>query len=572
MDAPRVLATCPRCGAQLGDLSRPCPSCGAVFTPQSQLPTMAASEPSPGSPPLHSGPIGRLDASTPSAHAAFTPGEVLAGRYRIIGLLGRGGMGEVYRADDLQLQQPVSLKFLPRSLAQTPGALERFRAEVRNARQIAHPNVCRVYDIGEAQGLHFLTMEFVDGEDLATLLRRIGVLPAAKANEVASQLCAGLGAAHDKGVLHRDLKPSNVMIDGDGRVRITDFGLAVRADEAARDLAGTPAYMAPEQFEGGPVTVRTDLYALGLILYEIYTGRRPFEATSVAEWKSRHTQSAPTLPSERQLVLDEAVERAILRCLEKDPMRCPTSARQLAAALPGGDPLAAALAAGETPSPEMVAASGGEGALAPRTGWMLTLGLLVGLAALVALSPFSNDLGLARMTVSPEVLRDRASGLLERFGYGRDVLDRESWVERLYPPLLYVSKHAPSTRWRASWQLGPPVLLVLRQSPRWMVGRDPSGRLTRDDPPFEVSDMAIVEVSAQGRLLFLRAVPPQVDTSRTATPFDWNVLFEAAGLEAGRFRPVSPSWVPPDASDARAEWVGTVPELPDVPLRIAAAA
>ena len=357
---------------------------------------------------LHSGPIGRLDPLS-SQHGAFTPGQVLAGRYRIIGLLGRGGMGEVYRADDLELGQAVSLKFLPRALAETPGALERFRGEVRNARQISHPNVCRVYDIGEYQGQHFLTMEFVDGEDLATLLRRIGRLPASKANEVGRQLCAGLAAAHDKGVLHRDLKPSNVMIDGEGHVRITDFGLAVRTSEGAADFAGTPAYMAPELFEGGAVTVRSDLYSLGLILYEVHTGRRPFEATSIAEWKSRHTQSAPMLPSDRELTLDETVERAILRCLEKDPLKRPASARQLAAALPGGDPLAAALAAGETPSPEMVAASGGEGALAPRSAWTLALGLILALAAILALGPFSGDLGLARMTKSPEVLRDRAS-------------------------------------------------------------------------------------------------------------------------------------------------------------------
>ena len=531
---------------------------------------MAASDAE--SPRLHSGPIGRLDPLS-SQHGAFTPGQVLAGRYRIIGLLGRGGMGEVYRADDLELGQAVSLKFLPRSLAETPGALERFRAEVRNARQISHPNVCRVYDIGEYQGQHFLTMEFVDGEDLATLLRRIGRLPASKANEVGSQLCAGLAAAHDKGVLHRDLKPSNVMIDGEGHVRITDFGLAVRTSEGAADFAGTPAYMAPEQFEGGAVSVRSDLYSLGLILYEVHTGRRPFEATSIAEWKSRHTQSAPMLPSDRELTLDETVERAILRCLEKDPLRRPASARQLAAALPGGDPLAAALAAGEMPSPEMVAASGGEGALAPRSAWTLALGLILALAGILALGPFSGDLGLARMTKSPEVLRDRASQLLDRFGYGRHVLDRESWVERLYAPMLYMARHTPSTRWRANWSAWEaPVLLVYRQSPRWMVPQDLTGRLTRGYPPYDVSDMALVEVSAEGHLLYLRAVPPQVDTAGTQTPFAWNALFEAAGLDTARFRSVRPTWVPPDPFDARAEWAGTLPSIPDIPLRVAAAA
>src|SRR5262245_11790389 len=377
MAPEKVVGLCSNCGARIADASQPCPSCGAVISSQSMLGTMAA--PGTAAPP-HSGSIGRLDTRPSSGRMGFAPGEVLAGRYRIVGLLGRGGMGEVYRADDLELDHPVSLKFLPPALAEQPGVLERFRAEVRNARQIAHPNVSRVYDIGEARGLTFLTMEFVDGEDLATLLRRIGTLPSAKANEVARQLCAGLAAAHDKGVLHRDLKPSNVMIDGDGRVRITDFGLAVRTGESPVDFAGTPAYMAPEQFEGGPVTTRTDLYSLGLILFEIYSGRRPFEATTMAEWRSRHTENTPTLPTGRDLVVDAAVERAILRCLEKDPTRRPASVRQLAAALPGGDPLAAALAAGETPSPEMVAAAGGEGALAPRAAWALAAGLVVVIA------------------------------------------------------------------------------------------------------------------------------------------------------------------------------------------------
>ncbi len=570
MNDPRLQVACTRCGARIEDLSQPCPACGAWPSSQSQLPTVAASEPRPSS-PFGTARTGRGDPSRLS-RGEFTPGQVLAGRYQIIGLLGRGGMGEVYRADDLNLEQAVAIKLLPRSLSAVPGALDRFRAEVRNARQVAHPNVCRVYDIGEAEGVTFLTMEYVDGEDLATLLHRIGSLPPGKANEVASQLCAGLAAAHDKGVLHRDLKPSNVMIDGEGRVRITDFGLAVRMEDGAADFAGTPAYMAPEQFEGGPITVRTDLYSLGLILYEIYTGRRPFEATSVADWRSHHTQSIPAPPSGPEVPLNESVQRAILRCIEKDPTRRPASVRQLAAALPGGDPLAAALAAGETPSPEMVAEAGGEGALAPRTAWLLAFGLLATLAALIALSPYSEDLGLAPMRSSPEALRDHASELLDHFGYGRDVLDRGSWMERIYPPLLYIAKHTPSTQWRAHWRLGPPLYMAVRQSPRWMMAANFGGLLGSDDPPMNVSDMTLVGIGATGRLLYLRAVPPQVDTATVRRAFDWSELFKASELDVTRFQPVTPTRVPPDASDARAEWVGTIPELPGVPLRVAAAA
>ena len=191
-------------------------------------------------------------AASPSSHPlplhGFAPGAMLAGRYRIVALVGRGGMGEVYRADDLKLGQPVALKFLPADLERDQAARERLFAEVRHARTVSHPNVCRVYDVGElagsalsepggsreSKGRAFLTMEYIDGEDLASLLRRIGRLPAPKALDVARQLCAGLAAAHDKGVLHRDLKPANVMIDGRGQARITDFGLAVETAQAAR--------------------------------------------------------------------------------------------------------------------------------------------------------------------------------------------------------------------------------------------------------------------------------------------------------------------------------------------------
>jgi serine/threonine protein kinase len=176
-------------------------------------------------------------------------------------------MGEVYRADDLKLGQPVALKLLPKALADDSVRRERLFAEVRIARQVSHPNICRVFDISELEGRHFLTMEYIDGEDLASLLKRIGSLHGAKALDVARQLCAGLAAAHDKGVLHRDLKPANVMIDGRGRVRIADFGLAVAAGEDVpeADVSGTPPYMAPEQFAGKGASVRSDIYALGLI-------------------------------------------------------------------------------------------------------------------------------------------------------------------------------------------------------------------------------------------------------------------------------------------------------------------
>jgi serine/threonine protein kinase len=159
----------------------------------------------------------------------FAPGGLLAGRYRVVAPLGRGGMGEVYRADDLTLGQPVALKFLPIHIANDLDRLARFRKEVAVARKVSHPNVCRVYDIAQHEGQSFLTMEFVDGEDLSSVLKRMGRMTEEKGIEVARQLCSAIVAVHDQGLLHRDLKPANVMLDGRGKVRLTDFGLAVGA-------------------------------------------------------------------------------------------------------------------------------------------------------------------------------------------------------------------------------------------------------------------------------------------------------------------------------------------------------
>jgi serine/threonine-protein kinase len=201
----------------------------------------------------------------------FVPGTLLGGRYRMIGLLGVGGMGEVYRATDLTLGQSVALKFLPAEAASNQRLLERFHGEVRVARQVSHPNVCRVYDIGQIEGMPFLSMEYIDGEDLASLLHRIGRLPGDKAIETARQICAGLAAAHDKGVIHRDLKPQNIMMNKRGEVIIMDFGLAAIADQLGGNEVrnGTPLYMSPEQLRGSGVTARSDIYSLGLVMYEI---------------------------------------------------------------------------------------------------------------------------------------------------------------------------------------------------------------------------------------------------------------------------------------------------------------
>src|SRR5215468_2645314 len=321
-------------------------------------------------------------AAASRAGARFAPGDLLGGRYRIVSLLGKGGMGEVYRADDLTLDQPVALKFLPEAWSHNAGAIARFRNEVRVARQVSHPNVCRVYDLAAAEGLWFLSMEYVDGEDLGSLLRRIGRLPPDKALEIARKLCAGLAAAHDKGILHRDLKPANVMLNSQGEIAIMDFGLAELADIITEDQVrhGTPAYMAPEQLAGKEVTTKSDIYSLGLVLYEIFTGKRAFQAETLAEIVRTRTETpTPASPSSLVRDLDPGVERVILRCLEPEPAMRPPTVLKVAAALPGGDPLAAALAAGETPSPQMVAAAGEVEGLAPRIAVPCVAVLLLGI-------------------------------------------------------------------------------------------------------------------------------------------------------------------------------------------------
>src|SRR6185295_11625156 len=315
--------------------------------------------------------------SSGSDWGRFAPGTLFAGRFRIVAPLGRGGMGEVYRADDLKLGQTVALKFLPEGLMHDPARLGQFHNEVRVARTISHRNICRTYDIGDADGQPFLTMEYVDGEDLSSLLRRIGRFPQEKAIEVARQICAGVAAAHERGVLHRDLKPANVMIDGEGHVRLTDFGLAALVGSVDNVRAGTPAYMAPEQLAGRDVTPRSDIYALGLVLYELFTGKRVFEAASLDDLMRLHESGAAATPSSVVRDLDPSIERAIQRCLEGEPAKRPASALAVSAALPGGDQLAAALAAGETPSPEMVAAAGEQSALRPAIGLALVAFTLV---------------------------------------------------------------------------------------------------------------------------------------------------------------------------------------------------
>jgi hypothetical protein len=490
--------------------------------------------------------------------ARFLPGQVLADRYRMVGLLGKGGMGEVYRADDLKLGQPVALKFLPRDVEADSDRLSRFLTEVRLSLRVTHPNVCRVFDIAEIDGRHFLSMEFVDGEDLASLLRRIGRLPEDKAVEIARQLCAGLAAAHDEGVLHRDLKPANVMIDGRGRAKITDFGLAgATAGITGREAqAGTPQYMAPEQFDGRELSVQTDLYSLGLVLYEVFTGKRAFEGKNVNDLKEMHS-STPTSPSAHVAGLDPVVERAILRCVDPDPARRPKSASSLAAALPGGDPVAMAIAAGETPSPEMVARSGGGGELKPAVAITCLATVLVGLGLIwfwQAKAAIWNQIPLPK---PPAELRVAARAAIAAAGYPAAPSGSVFGWSRDNDYFEKVKKEDKSSRrWQNLAAVEPvPLWFWYRESPSPMTPVGTQGQLEYNNPPLMQAGMVRVQLDPSGRLQSFRAVPPDVPATPGPWPEpDWAPLFNAAGYNVNQWAPAEPTWTPAMASDVRRAW------------------
>jgi len=544
----------------------------------------------PSTNPVHQSSL----SSTSTDGSRFASGTILADRYRIVSRLGKGGMGEVYRADDLKLGTSVALKFLPDSFVQDPLKLDRFRSEVRLTREISHPNVCRVYDFGEidnATGHHvFLSMEYVDGEDLSILLKRIGRLPEDKAVQIARQVCSGLHAAHELGVIHRDLKPANIMLDGRGNARIMDFGVAgVLSDLVAKgDIAsGTPAYMAPEQLARQGVSKKSDIYSLGLVLYELFTGRPAFHAESMQQLRaSRESGTRPTNPSDHVKTLDPIVETVILRCLEVDPARRPASAIAVAAALPGGDPLAAALAAGETPSPELVALAGVEGSISSRKAWLLVafVALMIGILGFIQdhygvhrLAPFEipTDAMAVRAREMLVKLGADPPKMFEAYGYLPDMnalrslekLGGISGASQRFPPSIYF------------WMRAEPLITRPMEIGQLFVGPD--------SPSRALVGSCFISLSSSGDLIrFERIAPelgfrfpiegkPPVASTKVAhsTP-DWQPFFTAAGVDAEAFKSfktVEPTVAPNVPADARYAWRGTYPGFPNLPVQYEAA-
>jgi serine/threonine-protein kinase len=515
---------------------------------------------------------GWLSSSGAIDHGRFPPGTILGGRYRIVGKLGKGGMGEVYRADDLKLGQAVALKFLPPEVDRDPVRLTQLHTEVRMARQVSHPNVCRVYDIDEVDGHTFLSMEYVDGEDLASLLRRIGRFNEERGLEVARQICAGLAAAHERGVIHRDLKPANVMLDATGHVRITDFGLAGVAGETIR--AGTPAYMAPEQIGGGEVDSRSDIYALGLVLYEIFTGKRAVEATNLAELIRRREHGEIVAPSALARDLSPEVDRAVMRCLAADPASRPSSALIVSAALPGGNPLAAALAAGETPSPEMVAAAGEKGALDTRWGVALVAITLLGLIAAAFVAQRTLLVNRIVLAKSADVLEERGREIVALAGYTEPPADTARGIAVNNEYIRWVeTTNRSASKWDHLGDGTAPLMdFWYRTSPRPLTPLSPEWTPQWNDPPLTTSGMVSVVVDDRGRLVEFVAMPPQFDpSSKGNPPFEWTSMFQAAGLDRRAFSDAAPQWTPRIYGERREAWEGPMPQRPDVKLRVEAA-
>jgi serine/threonine protein kinase len=533
--------SCPACGTPVSADQSLCSRCGTRLIIASEATTVFSNQ-------RHS------PAFPHNLHGQhFAPGAVLGRRYRIVNLLGIGGMGEVYRADDLLLGQPVALKFLPLAATASTTQLTQFRNEVRIARQVSHPNVCRVYDIGEVAGLTYLSMEYVDGGDLASLLRRIGRLPQEKALEIARMLCAGLTAAHNKGVIHCDLKPANIMLDGKGQVHITDFGLA-RLAEKSRDVAGgTPPYMAPEQRAGREVTARSDIYALGIVLHELFTGKRPSSENRATE-------------------LDPSVERVIIRCLETDPLMRPATPLSVAAALPGGDPLALALAAGETPSAEVVADAGPVEGLRVPVAMTCLVAVVVGLITLCFLRQRFDIVNQIPMENSSEVLAANAREIAKSLGYEERPLDTSFGWDYDFDYVRYASEQNDASTRRAVLSTNRPAAIYFwyRESSNYLVVNQPFSTVTCFNPPGFEAGMLEAVLDSEGRLIEFNARPRAETRDKSVPKLDWSRLFAASGLDPEHLTAAQPVLTPSGPWDARAAWIGSWNSFSQEQLRVEA--
>ncbi|MEM9598056.1 MAG: serine/threonine-protein kinase [Acidobacteriota bacterium] len=502
------------------------------------------------------------------------PGDRVAGRYRVERRLGGGGMGEVYLADDDLLEQRVALKLPlvdpPEVTVSTsdalggPGGAHRrlphprvsaLLDEARAARGVVDPRVCRVFDAGEHRGLPFLTLEFIEGQDLGQRIRRGGPLTADGLLRLARQISGGLAAIHGSGLLHRDLKPANVLLDHRGDARLTDFGIAIRRDDRSPALAGTHGYLAPEVLAGEPPSPQSDLFALGVVLYAAATGRQP----------AGFPASPTPPPSHLGIDIDPALERVIAACLEPDPDRRPPSAEAVAEALALDDPLAAVLALGERPSPAVLAASKAKGVLDRRRGFSVAaLTLLLTAAFLVLLPkvrsldraglgvPVGQRVSAARVLVD-SLLPDRPIATAD-WDYGR--LDGERIPGAPYPPGMVAA--------------GQDIYFCHRDSAFDLVNWNAldlaanGGRVQLFEPAPSALGSTTACFDPAGSLFFFQHTPAPLPAPEEAAEerdapspdgdMDWGPLFDAAGLDFGRFTEVEPNLPLATSAHRRIAW------------------
>src|SRR2546426_7849421 len=275
--------------------------------------------------------------TTHAGQPMLEPGAILAQRYEILEILGEGGMGAVYKAMDRELSRPVALKVIRPDLAGNQAILDRFKQELLLAREVTHKNVIRIYDLGEAEGVKFITMEYVEGKDLRTLINEKNKLAPEEAVEIMQQVCRALEAAHSVGIIHRDLKPQNIMRDKSGRVLVMDFGLARTLEGAGMTqtgaLVGTMEYMSPEQALGKDLDQRSDLFAAGLILYELLTGKMPYTADSALASLIKRTQERAAPVSDHDPAIPHTLTSVVGKCLERDAKARYQTANEIIAAL-----------------------------------------------------------------------------------------------------------------------------------------------------------------------------------------------------------------------------------------------
>lgn len=486
----------------------------------------------------------------------FVPGDLFAGRYRIVAKGGEGGMGEVWKAEDQLLGEAVALKFMHSSGGRDAEAM---LDEVRLARRISHPGICRVFDAGRDGDEVFISMEWIDGEDLRSLLDRVGRLSPDKTLAIARQVGSALAAAHARGVLHRDIKPANLLMDRQGFVRVTDFGIATGSDpsEGSEPLVGTPAYMAPELFAGTRASERSDLYSFALVLHELATGEAAIRASSASAVIDRQVHTDPDPLLGQVPGVDPRFDAAVARALSKDPASRFPSVLAFVAALPGSDPLALAAEAGVTPSPDLVASAGSGEEGSPRLAVALAALVVALLVGVLALADRASHRRAENLRATPDYLAGKAAETLAALGWTEPPAD-EAWG--------FFPNYDSTGR-------GDSIRFWYRRSPEPIV--NPSLEFTGFVSPagdLEARPGLVTALfDATGRLESLETEPDGVGRRESVTPVDWDRLLLLAGLGRSQLEPTEPEGRPEHFVDERRAWLR--PARGDDPaLRIEAAA